>query len=123
MKENFIDGHREFFISLSRNLFCLGIVLLFLNKLTSIVISKYLNITLLIILTFFSGVFWWFFYIKKDEEKFKEKLDSWFKYLFLAGLLIIALNQFFKIELISSLNLYLVLFTIGFGFFTFYFNG
>ncbi|MDD4156758.1 MAG: hypothetical protein PHY08_09320, partial [Candidatus Cloacimonetes bacterium] len=111
-----------------------GLILLILHHFTSIIVSIWIDIPLLAIVTFTSGFSCFLVFIQKDEEYFKAKTEPYFRNLFLAGLLIITIGslKFDFIEksqilnsivsFIISIQFYLVLATVGFGFITFYFN-
>jgi hypothetical protein len=119
--------HRKLFEEISRNIFILGAVLLLLEVLGILFVSKFVNMKILEGVAVFFGFAWLFFYDKSDL--FEKKLEVLCKYLFLAGLILITLGSlklgggFLSfLGFLKGLQFHLVLFTIGFGFFTFYFN-
>ncbi len=130
----FIQKNREILSEITANVFIAGILLLILHHFTSLIVSIWIDISLLSIITFASGFSWFFIFIQKDEEFFKTKTEPYFRNVFLAGLLIITIgiltfdfienNQLLSsvVSFIASIQFYLVLLTIGSGFFTFYFN-
>ncbi len=132
--EQFIDKHREGLLSFARNLFFFCVVLLLIDKFSSVVISKFISLTFLIILSFFFAFSWLFFYMKKNESYYKQELESHFKYFFTFLLLLIIMGSLqFKFLTdvpwfsyfagsIKNFQLPLALLAIGTGFFTFYFN-
>ncbi|MCM1987223.1 ArnT family glycosyltransferase [Methanococcoides seepicolus] len=129
-----VEKYRNTLLDVTGNLFILGLISLILHHFTSIIVSVWIDISLLAIITFTSGFSWFFIFIQKDEEYFKAKTEPYFRNLFLAGLLVISIGsltfEFIEssqllssvVSFISSIQFYLVLATIGFGFFTFYFN-
>ncbi|AFV24723.1 hypothetical protein Mpsy_2519 [Methanolobus psychrophilus R15] len=132
--ESFAEKHRGTLLEVTSNIFIMGVILLLLHHFTNIIVSFWIDIALLVTVTFASGFGWFFVYIQKDEEYFKAKAEPYFRNLFLAGLFVITIgsltfdfiesNQLLNsvISNIFSVQFYLVLGTIGFGFFTFYFN-
>lgn len=130
----FIQKNRDILSEITANIFIAGILLLILHHFTSLIVSIWIDISLLSIITFASGFAWFFIFIQKDEEYFKTKTETYFRKFFLAGLLIITIgsltfdfienNQVLSsvVSFITSIQFYLVLLTIGSGFFTFYFN-
>lgn len=130
----FVEKYRDILLDVTGNLFVIGLILLLLHHFTSIIVSVWIEISLLAIITVTSGFSWFFIFIQKDEEYFKTKTEPYFRNLFLAGLLIITVgsltSEFIEgsellssvVSFIPSIQFYLVLLTIGFGFFTFYFN-
>ncbi|MDD4496910.1 MAG: hypothetical protein PHV51_01965 [Methanosarcinaceae archaeon] len=132
--KSFVDKNRDILLDVTGNVFVIGLILLILHHFTSIIVSIWIDIPLLAIVTFTSGFSCFLVFIQKDEEYFKAKTEHYFRNLFLAGLLIITLGSltfdFIEksqilnsiVSFIFSIQFYLVLITIGFGFITFYFN-
>ncbi|MFH1212196.1 MAG: hypothetical protein V1659_04705, partial [Candidatus Woesearchaeota archaeon] len=124
---------QKWLLAASRNLFFLAAILLILN-IIKVLDPQKINQNYLVILLFFFGFSWLFFFVKKDEAKYKERLESPLKYLFLILLFLIAVTalqfnfltdlSWFKYlaEAVKAKQLYLTLFAIGSGFFTFWFN-
>jgi hypothetical protein len=129
-----VEKYRDLLLDITGNLFILGLLLLLLHHFTSVIVSIWIDISLLTIITFASGFGYFLIYIQKDEEYFKTKTEPYFRNLFLAGLLIVTTgsltfdfienNELLNslVSFIFSLQFYFVLATIGFGFITFYFN-
>jgi hypothetical protein len=130
----FIKKERDLLLEITSNLLILQIVLISLHYLTTFIVSIWIDIHLLIAVTFACGFVWFFIYIQKDEKHFKNMTQPHMKKLFLSCLLLVVFsglsvdiiqqNQFLSLieSLISSLQLYLIVLLIGFGFFIFYFN-
>jgi hypothetical protein len=129
-----VEKYRDLLLDIVGNLFILGLLLLLLHHFTYVIVSIWIDISLLTIITFASGFGYFLIYIQKDEEYFNTKTEPYFRHLFLAGLLIVTTgsltfdlienNELLNslVSFISSLQFYFVLATIGFGFITFYFN-
>jgi len=131
---NFVEKHRKGLFIFSRNILFFLIALLLVDKFNIINVSRFVNNTFLIVLSYIFLFLSVFFYIKKDEDYYKKAFEPYFKYVFLILLIIITLGslQFAFLQslnwfnsLSSLIKLYqlpLVLLTVGFGFLTFYFN-
>jgi hypothetical protein len=130
----FIKKKRDLLLEITSNLLVLQITLISLHYLTSVIVSIWIDIDLLTAVTFACGFIWIFIYIQKDEKYFKDLTQPHIKKFFLACLLLVVFsglsfditqrNQFLSLieSLISSFQLYLIVFLIGFGFFILYFN-
>ena len=131
---NFVEKHRKGLFIFSRSILFFLIALLLVDKFNIINVSRFVNHTFLVVLSFIFLFFYTFFYIKEDEDYYKKMFEPYSKYVFLFLLIIITLGslQFAFLQningwssIISIIKLYqlpLVLLSIGFGFFTFYFN-
>lgn len=129
----FFEKKKEIFELISQNLLVLGIVLLFLEKFSNIIVSTYININLLTIITFI--LFFSFLVLKAEKnQKLLIPLKKYSKYVFLVGLLFVTISSL-RFEFLTNLNwfslfqnffetnqFYLTLITIGFGFYSFYFE-
>jgi hypothetical protein len=130
----FIKKERDLLLEITSNLLILEIVLILLHYLTSFIISIWIDIHLLMAVTFACCFVWFFIYIQKDEKHFKNMIQPHIKKLFLFCLILVVFsgssfdiiqkNQFLSLieSFISSLQLYLIVILIGFGFFILYFN-
>jgi len=131
---NFVEKHRKGLFIFSRSILFFLIALLLVDKFNIINVSRFVNHTFLVVLSFIFLFFYTFFYIKEDEDYYKKMFEPYSKYVFLFLLIIITLGslQFAFLQninwfnsLSSIIKLYqlpLVLLAVGFGFFTFYFN-
>ncbi|TGC10609.1 glycosyltransferase family 39 protein [Methanolobus halotolerans] len=132
--KSFAEKHRSILLEITANLFAIGVILLLLQYLTSVIVSVWIDIQILAILTFAFGFIWFLIFTQKDENRLKAKIEPYFKKLLFLGLLLITVgslsfnfvesNPFLNlvVSFISSINLYLVLTTTFFGFSTYYLN-
>lgn len=131
---DFIHKHRKGLFIFSSVMFLFFIILLLIDKYTSVNVTRYVSSDVLMILAYIFVFSSLFFFILRDEKHYKRELEPYFKYAFLILLLIITIgNLNFKFltslswfnvisSLIKQYMLSLTLFAIGTGFFTFYFN-
>jgi len=109
------------------NLAVISLLLLILSQLDTIILWKFLSETLLFsALVVFIGASILFKFKLNDQRHIHSKsLSSFFHispYFFLAVLIILAINQFAKLEVITLRNFHLTIIGIFFGFFAFYSN-
>lgn len=132
--KRFVEKHRGIMLELIANLFVVCFVLLILHHFSNVIVSIWIDVSLLTIITFASVFTWFFIFFQKDKEYFKSKIEPYLRNLFLTGLLVILtgnLASYFVEDFpllssfasfFSSIQFYLSLITIGFAFLTFYFN-
>lgn len=131
---NFLMKNRKSFMFLFGNLFLTCLSLISFGQLNIINVYKFISLDWLISLILILPFVWFFFFIKKDKEYWKKKTEPYFKYAFLAGLLLTTISSFnfdfinnvFVLKiLIIFISKYLNIITIlaiSSGFFTLYFN-
>ncbi len=88
------------------------------------ILPYYLNVKFFFVLFIASGVFYFVQIIKKIPEAVRDKSSMvyYFSHFFLLSLIVIAVNQFLKRQIIIDNLFYISVLSIGFGFLTFYAN-
>jgi hypothetical protein len=123
-----IKNKKELMELIFRNLIIFGILLLILDSFSNLVVSQYIPLSLLKIMTF-GSLFGFFLIFSEKNKQVESYLKQYSKYVFLAGLIFVAISsstfEFLFTDLkefLFSIQFYLILLTIGFGFYSFYFE-
>ncbi len=132
--KGFILKNRLGLLALISSFFLLSLVLILLGQYTSISVYKFIKLEHLSFSSFILPFIYFLVFIQKNKEYYKEKTEAYFKYAFLVGLLLITIPSlnFDFLSNISALSSaidylkknagFLTILTIGFGFFSFYYN-